>query len=418
VKGANFHSIVRDLLGNGIFAVDGDAWKQQRRVASHMFSARSFRETIMAAFVRHGVELDAIMARHAASGQPLDISSLYFRFTLDSIGDIAFGKRLGVMAQPSVPFALAFDDAQATVEKRFFIPGWQVLRWVMPSEARLRRSVATLNAFCAELIAERRAAGDAEARFDVLSRFMALRDDATGEKLYEHDDSMLRDVVLNFLIAGRDTTAQALSWATYCILQHPEVEARIVAEVAGITSEPEAQAAAAKDAAAHAHAASGTAVSAGDVFAPSYDTVSHEMRYTTATVMETLRLYPSVPKDIKEALADDVLPDGTKIPAGSVVAYLPYSMGRNEQLWPEPLRFDPGRFLGDGAKHSPFKFIAFNAGPRTCLGQHMAQVEATYVLATILRKYKLTTVPGQTITYTDSLTLPMQQGLMVTVARR
>lgn len=149
-----------------------------------------------------------------------------------------------------------------------------------------------------------------------------------------------------------------------------------------------------------------------------YDTVSRGLKYTQSVLQETLRLYPSVPKDVKQAMADDTLPDETFIPAGSLVAYMPHTMGRLPSLWGEDaLAYKPERFLA-GAKHSQFKFIAFNAGRRSCLGQHMALVEASVVLAALYRSYRVRVLPGQHITYQESLTLPMRNGIKAVLEPR
>ena len=124
-----------------------------------------------------------------------------------------------------------------------------------------------------------------------------------------------------------------------------------------------------------------------------------------------------IQEDVKVAVADDVLPDGTRIPAGAAVAWLPWCMGRLDALWPRPLEFDPERFLG-ATQPSPFLFTAFNAGPRTCLGQHLATVEGAAVLATLHREFEFELVPGQHIDYAESLTLPMKNGMRVYVRRR
>ena len=145
--------------------------------------------------------------------------------------------------------------------------------------------------------------------------------------------------------------------------------------------------------------------------------MARELPYTYAMLQETLRLCLSVPKDVKVAVADDVLPDGTAVAAGSVVAYLPHAMGRYEANWEAAETYDPGRFM-DGKKHSPFRFIAFNAGPRTCLGQNMALLEASLVLPLVYRRYRVEVVAGQTVTYANSLTLPMLEGIRAALVPR
>lgn len=244
------------------------------------------------------------------------------------------------------------------------------------------------------------------------------------------------------MIAGRDTTAQCLSWTVYCLSQpgNAAVEACMVEELRAVvgmtpfgatTAGPVSAGAAAAAAASAAGSAgagprsSAAAVSAAAPFPSlSYETVSKGLKYTQAVLQETLRLYPSVPKDVKQAMADDRLPDKTFIPAGSLVAYMPHTMGRLPSLWgDDALAYKPDRFLaasgsGSGAKHSQFKFIAFNAGRRTCLGQHMALVEASVVLAVLYRRYRVRVLPGQHITYQESLTLPMKHGIKAVLEPR
>jgi cytochrome P450 len=403
IKGSRFRDNLGHLLASGIFTQDGPAWRDQRKLFSHLFSDNSFRFTILAALVEHGASLERHLAGAAASGQPLDMQALFHAFTLDSIGSIAFGASIGALESPSMPFAVAFDQAQATCERRFFTPGWQLLRWALPGEQQLAAQVATIDAYCAKLIQGRRAGDAWQGRTDVLSRAMAMEaEGGAGQPLYRHDDKMLRDLVLNFLIAGRDTTAQALSWAILLIARHPEVAAALAAEADALQL-PEAEEPAADSAS----------------FSPSYAAVA-SLRYTKAVMQESLRLFPSVPKDLKEVVKDDVLPDGTKVLAGSLIAYLPYVMGRSPQLWGEDAElFKPERFLSEKPV-SAWKLLAFNgAGPRACLGQNMALFESAFVLALIFRSYTVELSPAeQRVLPKDSLTMPQLQGVTVLLKRR
>jgi cytochrome P450 len=263
-----------------------------------------------------------------------------------------------------------------------------------------------MDAFCATLIKDRRGCtvGDLEGRTDVLSRAMCMEDpERPGCFPYRDNDAALRDIILNFLIAGRDTTAQALSWCVLKVACHPGVEEGLAEEAARVM---------------------GGRSTTPTTTTPTYELVEKHLRYTRATVLETLRLCPSVPKDLKVAVERDVLPDGTVIPPGAQVAYLPHAMGRSVAIWGEDAeRFDPERFVRT-PNPSPWAFPVFNgAGPRACLGQRMALVEACYVLARIYGKYSLRLSPLEQgapggCPYQDSLTLPMKRGLLVTVAVR
>jgi cytochrome P450 len=403
-KGERFNSTLADLLGGGIFAVDGPAWKSQRQLMSHVFSDKSFRTVILDAFTSHMQTMRLILDEAAVQREPLDIQNLFHRFTLDSIGKIAFGVSLNSLQDPNQAFVAAFDAAQAAIDLRFFTPGWRLCarrRSCFRSEAILDVSILILREFTNDIIAKRRAAGDWAARSDVLSRAMAAVDESTGRPLYRDNDAALRDIILSFMIAGRDTTAQALSWA--CL------------NVARVDSDSPSSPSLASALAAEARSAGADAPQ----WIPTYEDITQNLRLTKATFLETLRLFPSVPKEWKEAAVRDKLPDGTIIGAGDVLVYLPYAMGRRPDLWGEDAdAFKPQRFL-DAPIVSPYKFTAFNAGPRACLGQNMAIVEACFVMAAIYSRYELSLDPvDQIVEPADSLTLPQKIGAKMKISFR
>ncbi|XP_074558563.1 cytochrome P450 86A2-like [Curcuma longa] len=145
--------------------------------------------------------------------------------------------------------------------------------------------------------------------------------------------------------------------------------------------------------------------------------------YLKAALSETLRLYPSVPEDSKYVMANDVLPDGTFVPAGSSITYSIYSAGRMKSVWGEDcLDFRPERWLSPDGKrfepHDSFKFVAFNAGPRVCLGKDLAYLQMKSIAAAVLLRYRLTVAPGHRIEQKMSLTLFMKNGLRMNVQDR
>lgn len=141
---------------------------------------------------------------------------------------------------------------------------------------------------------------------------------------------------------------------------------------------------------------------------PSYDQVK-EMKYANAIFNETLRLHPSVPKNVKEAAIDEILPDGTVVPKGSVIAWSPYVMGRCPRIWgPTAREFDPDRWINNKPPTS-FEYPVFHAGPRMCLGKNLAELEGVFVLVSLFQKYHISAVPDQFVSYGNSLTLPMNK---------
>lgn len=227
-------------------------------------------------------------------------------------------------------------------------------------------------------------------------------------------------MVLNFVIAGRDTTATTLSWFTYMAMTHPAVAEKLRRELAAFEAE-------------RAREEGVTLVPCSDVddeaFAArvaqfagqlSYDGLG-KLVYLHACVTETLRLYPAVPQDPKGIAEDDVLPDGTKVRAGGMVTYVPYSMGRMEYNWgPDAASFRPERWIGDDGAFrnaSPFKFTAFQAGPRICLGKDSAYLQMKMALAILCRFFRFELVEGHPVKYRMMTILSMAHGLKVRVSR-
>ena len=151
---------------------------------------------------------------------------------------------------------------------------------------------------------------------------------------------------------------------------------------------------------------------------PTYEEIKG-MKYANAVFSETLRLHPSVPKNIKEAIVDEVLPDGTKIPKGCMVIWSAYALGRRKDIWgPDAKVFNPDRWINPTRTMTAAEYPVFHAGPRICLGKSLAELEAVFVLVSLIGSYKISVNPDQKITYANSLTLPMKYGLKCKVARR
>jgi cytochrome P450 len=394
-KGPVFHENFADLLGDGIFNADGHTWQIQRKTASHMFAHSVLRETMHPIFLRHAEDVSRVVARAAEAGAAVDWHDLMHRFTLDSIGEIAFGVHVGSLQNPEIPFARAFDEVQNILMQRFLNPAYRVTEVFTGQRWRLQRSVQVLGDFCSALIRQRRASGDYLVKDDVLSRFMRMKDE-DGKFVALDNEALLRDVVLNFIIAGRDTTAQLLSWTLRELTRAPAAERRMVEEI--LRDVP---------------------ASASE---PSFERVSTHSRhlvYTRAVLHEALRLNPSVPKDAKQAVRDDTLPDGTPIAAGSLVVYLPLLICREKALWgPDADQFRPERWIRDDGTlrvEDPFKYPVFNAGPRTCLGLEMAMQEATSLLAILFRNFSFPPAdPSKPLPdWGLALTLPMDRPFLV-----
>lgn len=404
-KGPQVFENLSDLLGIGIFGVDGKLWQTQRKVSSRIFHVKNFRDFFMDVFREELVTTLEILKAHAKSGEVIDIYDVFHRFTLDSFAKIGFGTDLGILDQflkgnkEPVPFASAFDSSQSFVQERFTNPFWKITEYLDGTKSKLKHSVQIIDDFAYKVIAERRADPELHEKTDLLSRFIHLSmgcNDKNDSEVPVFNDKELRDIIMNLIIAGRDTTAQALSWCFYELFQHKSIFGKIRMEI-------------------DEKLPNLNPYIAGS---PSYDEIM-SMDYTKSVFNETLRLHPSVPVQLKVAVEDITLPDETYLKKGSNIFYSSYLMGRMKNLWGEDsFKFKPERFVQD-PKPNPYKFLVFNAGQRLCLGMNMAYLEAVLVLSCLLKEFEFElAMPLEDVKYRRGLTLLMKNGLKVRVHQR
>ncbi|KAL3622137.1 hypothetical protein CASFOL_033548 [Castilleja foliolosa] len=407
-KGPTWQAVFHDLLGEGIFNSDGNTWLFQRKTAALEFTTRTLRQA-MARWVNRAIRnrFCPILESARVEAKPVDLQDLLLRLTFDNICGLAFGKDPQTLS-PGLPhnsFASAFDRATEATLQRFILPEvmWKLKKWLrFGMEISLSRSLVRVDEYLSDVISARKLElstqhKDANPHDDLLSRFM--------KKKESYSDEFLQQVALNFILAGRDTSSVALSWFFWLVMQNPRVENKIVDEICTVLIEMR-----------------------GDDVAKWVDEPLDfeevdRLVYMKAALSETLRLYPSVPEDSKHVVADDVLPDGTFVPAGSSVTYSIYSAGRMKSTWGEDcLEFKPERWLSPcGDKfitQDAYKFVAFNAGPRICLGKDLAYLQMKSIAAAVLLRHRLTAVAGHRVEQKMSLTLFMKDGLRVNVHER
>nr|AYM55632.1 cytochrome p450 [Croton stellatopilosus] len=407
-KGPTWQAVFHDLLGEGIFNSDGETWLFQRKTAALEFTTRTLRQA-MARWVSRAIKsrFCPILKSAQLNGEPIDLQDALLRLTFDNICGLAFG-RDPQTCSPGLPdnnFASAFDRATEASLQRFILPEvlWKLKKWLrLGMEVSLSRSLTQLDDYLTAVIDARKnellnQKKDGNPHDDLLSRFM--------KKKESYSDTFLQHVALNFILAGRDTSSVALSWFFWLIIQHPGVEEKILNEICTVLIETR-----------------GSDVSNWLNEPLCFEEIDR-LVYLKAALSETLRLYPSVPEDSKHVIADDVLPDGTFVPAGSSVTYSIYASGRMKSTWGDDcLEFRPERWLSEDGKkfinHDSYKFVAFNAGPRICLGKDLAYLQMKSVAAAVLLRHRLTIVAGHKVEQKMSLTLFMKDGLKVNVHKR
>ncbi|XP_023762931.2 cytochrome P450 704C1 [Lactuca sativa] len=406
VKGTYTHDILKDLLGDGIFTVDGDRWREQRKVSSYEFSTKVLRDFSSVIFRKNAVKLAHILSEAASNNQILDINDFFMKATLDSIFKVAFGIDLDSMcgsSEEGVRFSNAFDESSAMTLKRYVDITWKIKKFFnIGSEAKLKESVKVVDEFVYKLIKTKTEQMHKNQddfswkREDILSRFLQINDT---------DPKYLRDIILNFIIAGKDTTSTAMTWFIYMLCKHPEIQDKVAKEI--------------KEAINFKNDVTNVEVFSNVVTEEALE----KMHYLHAALTETLRLFPAVPVDAKICASDDVLPDGYNVNKGDMVAYQPYAMGRMKFLWGEDAQqFKPERWIDENGcfrPESPFKFTAFQAGQRICLGREFAyrqmKIFASILLGCFV--FKLSD-ENKTSKYKTMLNLHIDGGLHVRVFSR
>ncbi|PWN50791.1 cytochrome P450 [Violaceomyces palustris] len=434
VKGPAFRDRFKDLLGEtGIFVSDGQSWKTQRKMASHIFSVYQFRtwvQRVVFGELDHVIPiLDALSdSKAVAQGRnKVLLPDLFFRYTLASFGKMAFATDMKCLTsspeclEEDVAFSVAFDFVQGVINKRFVTPWWKISERFSKEGKLNRRYVEEMRTFGLGIIDDRlsrRAAGldksdkDSKDGKDLLDLFMDLTTDREE----------LLVVLLNFIIAGRDTTAQGLSWLFYELIRQPQHIGEIRREIESVL---------------------GNAQEVGEdgkVKKLAYEQVK-ELPYTLACYSEALRLHPPVAKNGKLVLKDDVIvPQGAtakdlppiRVYAGEQLSWSDWVIARNPDVWGEDAaEFNPERFIEYDDKgvrgfknHGQWKYHVFNGGPRLCLGMNLANFEALALLSAVVPRYDFewaSREEGQQadwpLQYLNSVTHP-SQNYLVKVSRR
>ena len=396
-KGNHFTPILNDFLGHGIFNSDGELWKLQRKTASHEFNTKSLRNFVMEnVTIEINTRLLPILTQASKTQQVLDLQDILECFAFDNICKLAFNidpSCLNVDGTGAFEFMRAFEEATKISSYRFmhaFPFMVKVKKFLhIGSERRLKESIKIVHEF-ADNIIRSRMGHKVDKEKDLLSRFMSNE---------ENSLEFLRDIVISFILAGRDTTSSSLSWFFWLVSSHPNVEQNILKELETI------------------RVRYGKKI--GETY--SYDEL-HDMHYLHAAISEALRLYPPVPAIKKTCLNDDIMPDGTFVGKGWEVTINLYGMGRMDNIWGKNcFEFLPERWIENGVckQESLFRFPAFQAGPRICLGKDMAYNQMKSIAASVMESFEMEVESKDKVPeFVLALTLRMKNGLPVRVRKR
>ncbi len=373
-KGFNYRRM-EPFLGRGLLTSEGEEHLRNRRLAQPAFHKQR-----IAGFAE-------LMARHTermlsgwAPGAKLDVHAEMMKLTLSVVGEALFSTDI---TQSADDVGRALSDVLTITNDRFesiFVPP---KFFPTPQNLRFNRSMEVLDTLVNGLISARR--NGSEQKHDLLAMLMEARTEDGKEGM---SDRQLRDEVMTMVLAGHETTANALSWAFYLLSTHPEVERRLAAEVAQLE---------------------GRAPTLADL---------PKLSYTKQVMEETMRLYPPAWAVGRRTIEDDEI-GGFHIPKKTDVMLMPFATHRDPRFWENPEGFDPDRFLPENvAKRHKFAFFPFAAGPRMCIGSAFAMMEMQLVLAMVMQKFRVDLVPGQVVIPEPRVTLRPKDGLRVTLKNR
>ncbi|CAJ0587497.1 unnamed protein product, partial [Mesorhabditis spiculigera] len=389
-KGLGYDEI-KEWLGLGLLLSDGSKWQHRRRLITPTFHFRHL-ENYVKTFNNHSKVFAEVVSE--LNGAEFDAMPYVKRCALDVICDSAMGTCVNVQRNPSHPFLVALRDfLWVTTEKALKAQNWFYPYYYFSGNKKTYDvSLDVLHTFTKKVIAERkerRAKGDKTTGNETNFLDMLLEVYDAGEI----DDEGVREEVDTFMFEGHDTTSSGVAWAVWCLAKHPEVQQKLYQEICDI---------------------------AGSGDEPITTEHLKEMTYLDQVVKEVFRLYAPVPQ-VNRRLQGDFKSGDYIFPKGAIVTIAPIILARNRSIWGDDvLKFDPERFSPEReVKRHAFDYIPFSAGPRNCIGQRFALLEAKVMICWMIRSFELSaTRPFDSLRTGSEAVLTPLDGIPVSAKRR
>ncbi|KAM9703853.1 cholesterol 24-hydroxylase-like isoform 1-T1 [Menidia menidia] len=382
-----FNLFGQRFFGNGLVtARDHDLWYKQRRLMDPSFSSLYLRG-LMGTFNERAEKLMDKLSEVSDNKTEANMLNLLNCVTLDVIAKVAFGMDLDLLTNSS-PFPKAIETVLIGMMYylRDFLFELKPKNWTFVNE--VKEACRLLRATGAKWINKRKTAmrNGEDVPKDILTQI--IKTAAEEENITQEDEELMLDNFITFFIAGQETTANQLSFCVMELGRHPEILEKAKKEVDDVIGMKK------------------------DI---SYDDLG-KLTYLSQVLKETLRIYPTAPGTSRD-IPEDIVIDGIHIPAGVSCVFSSYSCGRMERFFKDPLTFDPDRFHPDAPKPY-YCYYPFALGPRSCLGQNFAQMEAKVVMAKLLQRFDFSLVPGQSFDILDTGTLKPKSGVVCSVRHR
>ncbi|KAL3666522.1 hypothetical protein V7S43_008155 [Phytophthora oleae] len=410
-RGATMSYIFKDFLGEGIIAVDGHKWNQQRKSASHLFSNRMMRGVMSDEVRDKCIKLRELLDLCAQEGKTVSMKSLISKFTSDVFTKIGFGVELHGLDASKVdleqehPFIQAIDHMSRLLQIRCQQPMflWRLKRWLNVAEEREgKKNMAIITSIVHDVVMKslsKRYANPVTTMEDPVLENPTTETDNLLTFFMQSglaDPQQLQDMAVNFFFAGKDTSSFVLSWFVVMMNRYPKVLRKIREEIREQLPE----------------------LLTGEIDAPSMEQLDR-LPYLEAAMRENLRLNTSM--TTRSPNQDTTLSCGTFIPKNSIVYVCHYTSARLKSTWGEnAAEFKPERWIdpetGNLRQFSPFKFVTFIAGPRQCIGMRFAMLELRMVAAVLFSRFDIKTVDDPfDLTYELSTVFLVKGRLMCTV---
>lgn len=362
----------RSVLGNGLLTSEGSFHLRQRRLIQPAFHRQRI--------VGYGQAMVDYAERHQQrwrSGEVLDVHQEMMRLTLAIVGKTLFDTDV---EQDSTEIGRALHTFMHLF-KFAVLPFSEYLEKLpIPPVLRMRKARATLDKIIYRFIEERRTSQ--EDRGDLLSMLLAAEDTETGGATDRMDNDQVRDECVTLILAGHETTANALTWTFFLLAQHPEIAERLKSELDQVL---------------------GTRPPAPEDYP--------NLKFTEMVFSEAMRLYPPV-WGVARTVVEPYEAFGTVFPKNAILLTSQWITHRDPRWHPNPLRFDPERWTPQARASRPkFSYFPFGAGPRQCIGESFAWMEGVLLLASIARRWKFSVVTETRVELLPLITLRPKHGM-------
>ena len=368
---------IRTLVGAGLLGSDGDYWARQRQLTQPIFHQQR-----IIAYSDLMVQAAERLLNTWQDDAVRDIHQDMMRLTLEIVMQTLLGVDLEAEEAQAIAHALDLSMKWFSQQQKqgFLLPN----NFPLPLTQRYFAALKVMDDLIYQLIQQRRLSNTDTG--DLLSMLLQVKDETDGSQM---SDLQLRDELATLVLAGHETTANALAWTWMLLAQNPQVEAQLHQELDTVLQ--------------------GRSPTVADI---------PHLPITQNVLKESMRLYPPVVLIARSANQAYVL-KGYQLPKNCVMLISPWVMQHSDNYFAEPLSFKPERWENDMEKQLPKGvYFPFGEGPRICIGKGFAQMEATLILATLAQHYQLCLTPGQTIEALPSITLRPKGGLPMTLSLR